>query len=68
MIYTIGRTEAYDKLFEGRLAAEGPPFKAAGGSVWETRESAQAYLDAAAGGRGARIEFRRRNRDRRLSK
>ena len=53
MIYTVGRTEAYEKNFEEQdqpqklgkgLDLDGHPYE--GGSVWKTPEEAQNYLDA----------------------
>lgn len=41
MIYTIGKTEIY----ESYISNDAHPQKAIGGSVWETLERAQSYLD-----------------------
>jgi hypothetical protein len=41
IVYTVGITEIY----EAYISKDPVPEKAAGGSVWETREKAQTYLE-----------------------
>lgn len=47
MIFTVGRTSVYEPYLrddpEAGKLGQGKDY--AGGSVWETREAAQAYLD-----------------------
>lgn len=53
MIYTLGKTEAYEGYFQSN--APDPTFKQGrtedypGGTVWETREQAQAFVDTIEG-------------------
>jgi hypothetical protein len=52
VIYTVGHTELYERRLTdpdpatklGRQTLDGEPYN--GGSVWRTREEAQAWLDA----------------------
>lgn len=48
MIFTLGKTDVYDPLLRDHPDAtkEGRSDDYAGGSVWETFEAAQAYLDS----------------------
>jgi hypothetical protein len=51
MLFTIGHTETYEKLFEDAEKDGEPLFKAGrsagypGGSIWPSRSLAQRYLD-----------------------
>jgi hypothetical protein len=46
MIYTLGNKATYDQGIASKEAMGRRLVKVRGGSVWETREAAQGYLDA----------------------